>query len=75
MLDSFSTTEKALGGAAIGLIVGGITLGILLFAFSGKKGYEYYKLNKNKTRSVIKDNPMYSSEMEQKSANPFYEGE
>ena len=74
-MGSLSTTEKALGGAAIGLIVAGIIVAAVIIGLSGKKGYDYYKLKGTKHRSVIKDNPLYSTEMDQKSSNPFYQGE
>lgn len=70
-----STTEQALGGVAIAFVVIGIVAGILLLVFGGRKGYQYYKLNENKTKSVIKDNPMFDKELETKreSTNPFYQ--
>jgi hypothetical protein len=44
--------EKALGGLAIGFIVFGAGAAVVIFAFGGKKGYDYVKL-RQEVRSFV----------------------
>ena len=73
LIDNLSTTEKALGGTAIALIVIGVVAGIIFATLGGKKGYDYYKLRQEKLSAVV-SNPLYETSGDG-FRNPIYESQ
>ncbi|GAM23795.1 hypothetical protein SAMD00019534_069700, partial [Acytostelium subglobosum LB1] len=61
----------AVGAAAIAGIVVGAVVALSLMIFGGKKGYDYWKLNKEAKMTVSSSNPLYTNNPNQ-GTNPFY---
>jgi len=64
------TTVAAAVSAGLALLILGIIAAIALIIYTGKKGYDYYRLDTRKANSVM-DNPMYEAAQKEK-FNPFY---
>ena len=68
---NLSTTEKALSGTAVALIIVAVVVGVIFAAVGGKKGYDYWKSQQESINGIV-SNPLYEGP-QNGFTNPLFE--